>query len=86
MFLPEVVQVIPHEDYTVEILFQDGKAVVYDAKHLIDKGRFSVLKDQNIFLSCCTVINHTLAWDIAGNRDPYECLDIDPEVLYSLTE
>ena len=29
-------------------------------------------------------MNDTLAWDIGGNRDPYKCLDIDPETLYSL--
>lgn len=82
MFLPEVVQVIPHDDYTVEVLFQDGKTTIYDAKPLLEKGRFTVLKDKNIFLSCCTVMNHTLAWDIEGKRNPYDCLDIDPDILY----
>lgn len=83
MFSPEVVQVIPHEDYTVEILFQDGKIVLYDAKPLTKKGVFTVLADKNFFLTRCTVMNHTLAWDLSGNYEPSECLDLDPDVLYS---
>ncbi len=84
MFSPEVVQVIPHEDYTVEILFQDGKIVLYDAKPLTKKGVFTVLADKNFFLTRCTVMNHTLAWDLSGNYEPSECLDLDPDVLYSI--
>ena len=41
MFTPEVVQVIPHENYLVEILFQDGKIVYYDASQLLEKGFLS---------------------------------------------
>ena len=82
MFSPEVVQVVPHEDYTVEILFQDGKQVTYNAKPLINKGMFQALKDKDFFLSRCTVMNHTLAWDLSGEYDPANCLDIDPYVLY----
>ena len=34
--------------------------------------------DQQIFW------NRTLAWDIDGNNDPTNCIDIDPETLYAL--
>ncbi len=37
MFTPEVVQVIPKENYIVEVLFQDGKIVHYDVNHLLKK-------------------------------------------------
>jgi len=30
----------------------------------------------------CSYSYHTLAWDLGGNFDPYNCLDIDPETIY----
>lgn len=82
MFSPEVVQVIPHENYVVEVLFQDGKTVYYDVNHLLDKGVFSLLKDKEFYKNRCTVMNHTLAWDVSGKYDSTTCIDIDPETLY----
>lgn len=82
MFAPEVVQVIPCENYIVEILFQDGKIVHYDVNHLLEKGVFSLLKDTEFYKNRCTVMNHTLAWDLSGEYNPYDCIDIDPEILY----
>ena len=29
-----------------------------------------------------TVINGTLAFDVAGNRNEYKCVDIDPETIF----
>ncbi len=29
-------------------------------------------------------MNHTLAWDISGEYNPTNCIDIDPDVLYSI--
>jgi hypothetical protein len=29
-------------------------------------------------------MNDTLAWDLTGDNDPTNCLDIDPDYLYSL--
>ncbi len=81
---PKVVQVIPTEDYTVYIYFEDGKIVCYDASHLLDKEVFAPLKDIQTFLNTCTVMNDTLAWDIKGNRNEYDCLDIDSDTLYAL--
>lgn len=86
MFMPEVVQVVPHENYVVDILFQDGKIIEYDAKPLLDKGNFTRLSDIEVFMDTCTVMNHTLAWDLSGIRDVTSCLDIDPEVLYDYTK
>ncbi len=84
MFTPEVVQVIPKENYIVEVLFQDGKIVHYDVNHLLKKGIFSKLNDKDFYKNRCTVINHTLAWDISGEYNPTNCIDIDPDVLYSI--
>lgn len=83
-FTPEVVQVIPHENYIVEVLFQDGKIVHYDVSHLLEKGVFKKLKDKDFYISRCTVMNHTLAWDTSGEYNPTNCLDIDPDMLYSI--
>ena len=34
---PRVVQVIPYRDYKVDVYFEDGKIVRYDASHLLEK-------------------------------------------------
>ena len=81
---PEIVQVVPNENYTVTVYFEDGKIVLYDAAQLLAKEIFQPLKDKNIFINTCTIINDTLAWDLEGNRDSSKCIDIDPETLYSL--
>ncbi len=81
---PKVVQVIPNNDYTVYVYFEDGKIVLYDASSLVKKGVFTVLQDINTFITTCTVLNDTLAWDLKGNRDTTDCLDIDPDTLYEL--
>ena len=80
----DIVQVIPNEDYTVYVYFEDGKIVCYDAKTLLKKKVFEPLKDINFFMNACTILNGTLAWDVTGTRDCSKCLDIDPEMLYGL--
>lgn len=40
--LYDIVQVIPYEDYTVYVYFEDGKIVCYDAKPLLDKSICSI--------------------------------------------
>lgn len=80
----DIVQVIPNEDYTVYVYFEDGKIVCYDAKTLLKKKVFEPLKDISFFMNACTILNGTLAWDVTGTRDCSKCLDIDPEMLYGL--
>ena len=74
-YTPEIVQVIPHEDYTV---------VRYDVKPKLGKGVFKALEDIEVFMERCTIMNDTLAWDIDGTNDAASCIDIDPDLLYSL--
>lgn len=78
----KVIQVIPTKDYKVYIYFVDGKIKLFDARELITKGVFKKLQNIDVFIKNCTVLNDTLAWDLNGNYDPTECLDIDPIVLY----
>ena len=80
----DIVQVIPNEDYTVYVYFEDGKIVCYDAKTLLKKKVFEPLKDIEFFMNACTILNGTLVWDVTGTRDCTKCLDIDPEMLYGL--
>ncbi len=83
-YTPEIVQVVPHEDYTVTVYFCDGKIVIYDAKPKLDQGVFQALKDASFFIKNCKIMNDTLAWDLTGDNDPSQCIDIDPEFLYGL--
>ena len=83
-YFPEVVQVVPNKDYTVTVYFHDGKIVLYDALDMLEKPVFQPLKDINLFVETCTILNDTLAWDIQGNGDESMCLDIDPDTLYKL--
>lgn len=84
--LKSVVQVIPKEDYTVYVYFSTGEIKLYNARHLLEKGIFRVLEDMEFFMNRCTVMNGTLAWDRSGNYNEYDCIDIDPEVLYKNSE
>jgi hypothetical protein len=78
-----VIQVKPTQDFKVYVYFSDGRIKLYDVTPHIGKGVYKQISDITIFVSKCTVINHTLAWDLGGNFDPYKCLDIAPETIYS---
>ena len=81
---PKIVQVVPTEEHTVYVYFEDGKIVCYDVKPLLGKEVFAALRDIVFFIATCTIMNDTLAWDISGKRDNTTCIDIDPETLYEL--
>ena len=83
-YTPEIVQVVPHENYTVSVYFCDGKIVLYDIRPKLERGVFQKLKDRSFFMERCTIMNDTLAWDISGTRDESQCIDIDPDTLYSM--
>ena len=40
-YFPDVVQVVPFEDYTVDVYFDDGKIVRYDAMPFLEDGIIS---------------------------------------------
>ena len=83
-YFPIVVRVIPLNNFHVQVFFDDGKVVVYDATADLESQLLSPLKDIEKFKNACAVINGTLAWDISGNRDASGCIDIDPFTLYSI--
>lgn len=89
--VPHVIEVIPHEDYTVDVTFREGKTVTVNMLPEIKDGQtrhtiYTPLADINDFMGRCTIINNTLAWDIGGKRDAWNCIDVDPIVLWNVTE
>jgi len=81
----EIVQVVPHEDYTVWVYFADGKITLYDMAPNLDKGIFKKLKDLDVFIGKCRIMNDTLAWDV-GDAGLEDCIDVDPIILYECPE
>ena len=83
-YFPTVIQVIPQNDYTVYVYFDDGKIVLYDISTKLNKSLFKPLSKIDVFKNTCTILNGTLAWDLEGNRDTSKCIDIDVFTLYEL--
>ena len=76
---PEVFQAGAGDNYIVYAFMNDGSVRKTDIKPFIEKGGvFEPLKDKKLFKSALTVIGYTIAWDIEGNRDEQNCIDIDP--------
>lgn len=81
--IPQVIQVLAGEDFTVYIYFLDGTIRLLDAKPLLKRGGvFSPLRDEATFQNSLTVMNGTVAWDLEGTRDASACIDLDPCELY----
>ena len=83
-YFPTVVQVIPLTNYHIQVFFDDGKVVEYDATNDLKSKLFQPLRDIQVFQDSCTILNDTLAWDLTGDRNTSTCIDIDPFVLYEL--
>ena len=82
-FWPKVVQVLPTDNFEVYAYLNDGSVRLFDVKPLLKKDTvFESLMDIETFKNKLTVINHTIAWDMGGNRDQYKCIDIDPFAIY----
>lgn len=78
-----VIQVLPTKDFKVYVYFSDGRIKLYDASDLVGKGVFQKISDIDLFINTCTVMNGTLSWDVEGNFDHFNCIDIDPETRYA---
>lgn len=80
---PKVLQVIPTDDFQVYVYFSDGTIHLVDMKPEIESGTvFEPLQDIEFFKLRCTPMLGTLAWDVAGNYDETQCIDIAPEWVY----
>ena len=78
-----VIQVLPRKGYKVVVYFSDGAIKECDISHLVGKGVFEALEDDDFYHNNCTVLNNTLAWTLDGKYDGSNCLDLDPDVLYA---
>lgn len=82
-FYPEIYQVVASRNYIVYAYLSDGSVREFDVKPLIEQGGiFNKFLDEKIFREKLTVLNGTVAWDIVGNRNEYECIDIDPMTIF----
>lgn len=80
---PNIIQVKPTEEYIVYVFFDNGTIKRYSMKEDIEAGGiFEKIKEINIFVGRCTIMNGTLAWDITGDRNPETCIDICPDTIY----
>ena len=75
---------IPTDDYKVYVLYENVKKYLYDANRLVK--RFNILQDMDFFKNRCKVINDTLAWDIDGDMNEENCIDIAPESIFNSEE
>lgn len=83
-FYPEIYQAVAGENFTVYAYVNDGSVRKVDIKPFLlgDCGIFEPLKDIETFKKSLTVIGNTIAWDLTGDRDEYQCIDIDPFYVF----
>ena len=80
-----ICMVKPATGRKVDCYFTTGHVRRFDMAPFLGKGCGSVfrpLRDRATFLRTMTVMNGTLAFDIAGNRDDTKCVDIAPETIF----
>lgn len=83
MIRPRLFQVLPREDFSVVLYYDNGEVRVYDCRWVLEaKSVFEQIKETPRFLELCTIMNGTLAWDTSGDRDPHNCIDICPDTVY----
>lgn len=76
---PKVLQAVAGDNYTVYAYMNDGTVRRVDMNPMIVQGGvFEQLREEEFFVSRLTVLNDTVAWDLTGQRDPAQCIDIDP--------
>ncbi|MGL4874008.1 MAG: DUF2442 domain-containing protein [Clostridium sp.] len=78
----DIYQVIPTDDFTVYLYFEDGKIKLFNIGMIELVGVFEPLKDVTVFKDTCTVLNRTLAWSLDKSYDTTTCIDLDADVLY----
>ena len=71
--LLDVISVITHDDYTLELVFENGEKRLFDMKPFFDKKPFSKLCNSPLFFKA-SVQYGTVVWP--GN------IDIAPETLW----
>lgn len=70
---PKIISATPQEDYTISVLYEDGKQTVCDIKPLLSYPMYKELENKDFFLNECKVCYNFVYW----NDD----IDIAPELL-----
>jgi hypothetical protein len=58
---PRVKDVSPNNDYTINIIFDNGEERIFDVSPYLDKGIFKELRDMNVFKSVKPVMG-SIQW------------------------
>lgn len=83
--IPEICMVKSAGGRKVDCYFTTGHVRRFDMQPLLGGSCgpvFQPLRDERVFRKSMTVMNGTLAFDVAGNRDATKCVDIDPIVIF----
>lgn len=70
---PKLTKVTPHDNYTLDLVFENGETGVYDCSDLVDFGVFKEFRDINYFKKVFVSFG-TVAWPNGQ--------DICPDTLY----
>jgi hypothetical protein len=71
---PSVKEVIPRDDYTLSVVFENGEKGVLDMKPILEFGIFQRIKDMDDFKRVRVAFD-TIEWDSG--------VDLDPEYIYA---
>ena len=71
---PSVKEVVPRDDYTLFVVFENGERGILDLKPMLDFGVFQRIKDYETFRRV-RVSFDTIEWDCG--------VDLDPEFVYA---
>jgi hypothetical protein len=74
---PVVISVVPQDDFTLLLIYDNNEKKVFDMKPLLNQQPFSALTDKSLFSKVKTSFD-TIEWE---NE-----IDIDPEYLYEKSE
>jgi len=71
---PAVKEVLPRDDYTLSIVFENGEQGLLEMKPMLDFGVFQLLKDDEAFKQVHVAFD-TIEWECG--------VDLDPEFVYA---
>lgn len=82
-----ITAVLPNDDFTLTLSFDNGEKRLYDARPLLSKGTvFEPLSDIEVFRRVYLDEQHCIAWDIDPTVDSREVwsnkLDLCPDSCY----
>jgi len=69
-----VKEVVPQDDYTLFVVFENGEEGILDLKPILDFGVFRRIKDYENFRQVRVAFD-TIEWDCG--------VDLDPEFIYA---